>query len=130
MNHPEINRKRLKEIYESYGNAYHNYQHAVRVANAARRLVNIWCCSGVFIALGYTKEYAHKVLEYAALYHDAVHVVGAKDNEEKSAQLLLEHYGDQQEAVVAAGLIRKTTVADHLYGDYAIEKRFVVVHTT
>ena len=56
------------------------------------------------------------------MYHDAVYVVGAKDNEEKSALLLLEHYGDQEEAVVAAGLIRKTTVADHLYGDYTIEK--------
>ncbi len=59
-------------IYESCGNAYHNFNHIKE-------------CIKEFIRI---KKYLHKpdLVELAIYYHDSIYVAGAKDNEFKSAQ--------------------------------------------
>jgi predicted metal-dependent HD superfamily phosphohydrolase len=87
-------RRVLAERYADPPRAYHDLGHARVVAERAAELGGDRACL------------------LAAWFHDAVHVPGAPDNEERSARLLLDVLGeDDPDAARAAALVRMT--ADH-----------------
>lgn len=100
---------KVRPLYDTPRRFYHTYRHAVDVAYAAMH---------ISLKMQFTEdehmeslpERVADALWAAGLWHDAVYVVGAPDNEELSAIALLSHY---PEMVVAADLIKKTTIADH-----------------
>lgn len=79
---------------------YHNQGHCQYVASV---------CVDICKKLDFCDEYSY--IEIAALWHDAVYVPGHVDNEYLSAKALLELH---PYLVESAGMIRATTIADHL----------------
>ena len=100
----ENNTQKLRQVYETArqgmpSNAYHNFRHAEDVLGVARQLSALEGIAG---------EDAF-VLETAALLHDYVFVIGARDNEEQSAKFAMEYlpaigYSAEQAARVS-GLV-------------------------
>lgn len=88
----------LQDLYANPMRYYHIFGHAISVARASDEL----CKSNIL--------WPENVLK-AALWHDAVYVFGASNNEELSAQALLNFDASQTEA---ADLIRLTTIDEHL----------------
>ena len=88
----------LRELYATPTRHYHTFGHAMYVACATDEL----CESN-----GIEPENVLK----AALWHDAVYVFGASNNEELSATALLDFDASHSEA---ADLIRLTTIDEHL----------------
>lgn len=87
-------RRVLADRYADPPRAYHDLGHAAVVAERAAELGGDRACL------------------LAAWFHDAVHVPGAADNEERSARLVLEVLGaDDPDAARAAALVRMT--AEH-----------------
>lgn len=90
--------KLLRELYATPTRYYHTFGHAISVARATDEL----CKTN-----GIEPENVLK----AALWHDAVYVFGASNNEELSATALLNFDASHSEA---ADLIRLTTIDEHL----------------
>lgn len=86
-------RRRLARAYASPPRWYHTYGHAVEVVRRA-------------VALG-----GDRPVQLAAWFHDAVYQPGRPDNEERSAELVLEWLSGDPDAEEAARLVRVT--ADH-----------------
>lgn len=100
---------KVRPLYDTPRRFYHTHRHAVDVAYAAMHISR----QMRFTAderMEYLPERVADTLWVAGMWHDAIYVVGAPDNEELSAIALLSHY---PEMVVAADLIKKTTIADH-----------------
>ena len=105
----ENNTQKIQQVYETArqgtpSNAYHNFRHAEDVLGVARQLSALEGIAG---------EDAF-VLETAALLHDYVFVIGARDNEEQSAKFAMEYlpaigYSAEQAARVS-GLVLATKV--------------------
>lgn len=100
----------VKEFYEvgAEKRFYHNYEHASYVARL---------CDAMSIDLLESGK-DQNTLYLAAIWHDAVYVPGATDNEEKSAEALLSMDESYTEA---AELIRRTTIKDHLSSEVTFE---------
>lgn len=103
-----MERKLITEYYSTPVRYYHTYEHAFRVAHSAQHLAE---------ENGLTEEQSPDCY-IAGIWHDAVYVVGNKDNEEQSAQMLLLRHPLK---TVPANLVRRTTVADHLSEEIAWE---------
>lgn len=88
----------LRELYATPTRYYHTFGHAISVTLAT---------DGLCKSNGIEPENVLK----AALWHDAVYVFGASNNEELSATALLDFDASQSEA---ADLIRLTTIDEHL----------------
>ena len=98
----------MNEYYTEPTRYYHTYLHAAEVADTA----STWA-----MELGFSKSDADTCY-IAGIWHDAVYVPGAKDNEELSAQALLKLHPWAHES---ADIIRKTTVDHHLSDDITWE---------
>lgn len=96
-----MERKLITEYYSTPVRYYHTYEHAFQVAMSAQHLAE---------ENGLTEEQSLDCY-IAGIWYDAVYVVGNKDNEEQSAQMLLLRHPLK---TVPANMIRRTTVADHL----------------
>lgn len=101
--------QKLQQVYETArqgmpSNAYHNFRHAEDVLKTAGEL------SGLE---GIASEDTF-ILETAALLHDYVFVIGAKDNEERSAEFARQYLPSigysKGETEKVAGLILATKV--------------------
>jgi len=101
--------QKLQQVYETArqgmpSNAYHNFRHAEDVLETVRQLSALEGVAG---------EDAF-VLETAALLHDYVFVIGAKDNEEKSAEFARAYLPaigySKEETEKIAGLVLATKV--------------------
>lgn len=86
-------RPRLRARYAEPPRHHHTFAHAAHVAATAASLGAARACL------------------LAAWFHDAVYDPGAPDNEERSAELLLDWLADDPDAVRAAALVR--TTSDH-----------------
>lgn len=91
----------MNEYYTEPTRWYHTYLHAVSVAEAS----SLWAKE-----LGFSKSQCDTCY-IAGIWHDAVYVPGAKDNEELSAQALLQLH---PWATESANIVRKTTVEHHI----------------
>lgn len=81
---------------------YHSWDHVLDVLQALRWAVQVTGVEGTVADTTYT---------IAALYHDAIYCPGADDNEDRSADLMVEEVGGEalgQAVTMAAGLIRDT----------------------
>ena len=88
----------LRELYATPTRYYHTFGHAISVTRATDELCKF---NGI----------EPENVSRAALWHDAVYVFGASNNEELSATALLNFDASQSEA---ADLIRLTTIDEHL----------------
>lgn len=100
---------KVRPLYDTPHRFYHTHRHAVDVAYAAMHISRHMRFT-VDERMEHLPERVADILWVAGMWHDAIYVVGAPDNEELSAIALLSHY---PEMVVAADLIKKTTIADH-----------------
>jgi predicted metal-dependent HD superfamily phosphohydrolase len=87
---------------------YHNYQHASFVAETCKTISESH-------NLGYRNMHT---LWVAGMWHDAVYVPGANDNESNSADALLALLPLEVES---ASLIRRTRISDHLGSDICFD---------
>lgn len=95
----------LRRLYSTPKRFYHDFNHAQRVCLDSHRICE---------RLGRDMV----ALRRASLWHDAIYIVGSNDNEEKSAQALLDF---DPKFTRAAELIRLTTINDHLSDDIKFE---------
>ena len=90
------NLAKLKEMHQAEGRYYHTWDHALSVLKRSLEL-----------GLG---DVSRRAYALAAIFHDAIYVVGAQDNEERSAKLLFEMCTprEQDSVFFAADLINST----------------------
>ena len=88
----------LKALYNDRRRHYHNWDHVLDVLAAV---------SGLSLS-----DAGRVIHVLAALFHDAVYVVGAKDNEERSVRVMVEMLGASAIMTAASSLILAT--ASHL----------------
>lgn len=98
----------IHDLYSTPRRYYHTIGHARDVAYCSQN----WA----FDSNLSTQEILYCFV--AGMWHDAVYKVGELDNEELSAQALLELHPHMQ---VAADIIRKTTIMDHLSPNITFE---------
>lgn len=98
----------IHDLYSTPRRYYHTIGHARDVAY----LSETWAINLKFTTAEVVTCFV------AGMWHDAVYKVGELDNEELSAQALLELHPHMQ---VAADIIRKTTIMDHLSPNITFE---------